>query len=111
METLDNLMNKLSYEMCCYNIVLELMGVQAVKEDINNLLLLLIIDDEVADETLEGILLAELSGLEDEQTLMMKIIDIFNALITAPDSVLRPYQQHFVTEKYFDILFYCLIFI
>ena len=45
------------------------------------------IDDEVADETVEGILLAELSGLEDEQTLMMKIIDIFNALITAPDSV------------------------
>ena len=101
METLDNLMNKLSYEMCCYNIVLDIMGVQAVKEDINNLLLLLMIDDEVADETLE----AELSGLEDEQTLMMKIIDIFNALITAPDSVLRPYQQHFVTEKYFDIYF------
>ena len=59
----------------------------------------MLIDSDMLDsDTLEILLISKLIDLDDEIILMERVMDIFSILISAPDSVLRPYQQHFITE-------------
>lgn len=57
-------------------------------------------EDDFGDLDIERILMSKLCEIEDETLLMQKIVNIFYILQSTPDSVLRPYQQHFVTDKY-----------
>ena len=52
----------------------------------------------IPNDTIDVILAARMSEIEDEDLLMTKVIDFFQSVIEAPDRVFRPYQQHFITE-------------
>jgi len=56
-------------------------------------------EDDFGDLDIERILMSKLCEIEDETLLMQKIVNIFYILQSTPDSVLRPYQQHFVTDN------------
>ena len=74
-----------------------------LKEDRDyiHILLMLNIDfDEFDDGDIEIVLMSKLSQIDEESVLIKRVIEIVNLLLLTPDSVLRPYQQHFVTEKY-----------
>ena len=102
METLPAVLTKLSLEMSCYEIVFDILCLCKIKEDRDNLLLSLLDCDSVefdSSEDIEVVLMTKISEIDEECNLMHQVMHIFDALIAAPDSVLRPYQQHFITEK------------
>ena len=68
------------------------MCIYIMKENHDNFLLSLLdsdLGDSESDLDIEAMLMTKISDLDDECSFMCKVIDIFNALITAPDSVLR----------------------
>ena len=91
MESLENLLTKLSFEMACYGIVQDILSLHLMKENSENLLLALLdIDSSDTDSLdLEILLIRMISDLDDEVSLMEKITNIFNVLISTPDIVLR----------------------
>ena len=102
METLPPILSKLSFEMCCFEVVQDICGLCLLKEFSDNNLFLAMLDIDFEDfdsMDIEFILMTKLVEIDDESVLMGKIIEIYNELLLTPDSVLRPYQQHFTTEK------------
>ena len=101
MDTLRSaLLSRLSFEMSAYEVVDDLLCLYNTKEDHDSLLLLLLETDDTDSyyDTIDLILAARMSEIEDEDLLMTKVIDFFQSVIEAPDRVFRPYQQHFITE-------------
>jgi len=97
----DSVISKLTHEMTCYGIVHDILSLHVIKAD-NDILLLALLDEDTTDSSTDFemlLLLRKLCDIDSECDLMAKILDIFHALISAPDSLLRPYQQHFVTES------------
>ena len=101
-ESLTPILTKLSFEMSCYEVIEDILCLYKCKEDSDyrHLLFMLDIDFEDFDSMdIEVILMTKLGEIDDESVLMGKIIEIYNELLLTPDSILRPYQQHFTTEK------------
>jgi len=101
-ESLTPILTKLSFEMSCYEVIEDILCLYKWKEDSDyrHLLFMLDIDFEDFDSMdIEVILMTKLVEIDDESVLMGKIIEIYNELLLTPDSVLRPYQQHFTTEN------------
>ena len=84
--------------MSTYEIVEDILEFAKIKENYEDLILMLIDSDMLDSDTLEILLISKLIDLDDEIILMERVMDIFSILISVPDSVLRPYQQHFITE-------------
>ena len=98
MDSLPRVLSHLSWEMCVYEIVQDILELSVIKENYKNLVLVLLQCDCLESEDVEIVLMTKLRSIESESLLMLKVIEIFDAVISTPDSVLRPYQQHFVTE-------------
>ena len=90
MENSEIVLSKLTYEMACYSIVHDVLSLHVTKED-NDTLLLSLLDVDGSDTTLdiEVLLIRKISDLDNECDLMVKVLDIFQTLVSAPDSVLR----------------------
>ena len=103
MESLSPILTKLSYEIAVYSVLEDLLSIYKLKQDQDYHQLLLLIDIEFEDfidsDDIEILLLSKLCEIEDEATLMSKVIEVINVLAATPDSVLRPYQQPFITSK------------
>ena len=103
MESLSPILTKLSYEIAVYSVLEDLLSIYKLKQDQDYHQLLLLINIEFEDfsdsDNIEILLLKKLCEIEDEATLMSKVIEVINVLAATPDSVLRPYQQPFITSK------------
>ena len=98
METLPGVLSHLSLEMCCFEIVEDMLTIWKIKENRDNLLLILLDSDSLEYDDIQVLMMTKLIDIDNECILMEKVMEIFGTLIDAPDSVLRPYQQHFITE-------------
>ena len=114
MESLSPILTKLSFEIACYHVLEDLLGIYKLKQNQDHIQLLLLIDIDFEDfsesDDIEILLLSKLCEIEDEATLMSKVIEVINVLAATPDSILRPYQQPFITSKYEGILFSNILF-
>ena len=98
MDSLPSVLSHLSLEMCSYELVEDILEFGKTKENYEDLILMLIDSESLDSDTLEILLMSKLMDIEEEPVLMERVMDIFSILMNAPDSVLRPYQQHFITE-------------
>ena len=114
MESLSPILTKLSFEIACYHVLEDLLGIYKLKQNQDHIQLLLLIDIDFEDfsesDDIEILLLSKHCEIEDEATLMSKVIEVINVLAAIPDSILRPYQQPFITSKYEGILFSNILF-
>ena len=101
METLDPILSRLSYEMTCFDLFADLIYLQLLKEnrDYLNIITMLNMDIEENEDDFEIILMSSLCDIDEESVIINKVIEIVNVLLATPDSILRPYQQRYVTEK------------
>ena len=101
METLDPILSRLSYEMTCFDLFADLIYLQLLKEnrDYLNIITMLNMDIEESEDDFEIILMSSICDIDEESVIINKVIEIVNVLLATPDSILRPYQQRYVTEK------------
>ena len=98
METLPRVLSLLSFEMNCYEFVWDILELLTLKE-LSEISLLLLLDSDYSEtEDINFLLLSKLRNVENEEELIMKVHRMFEVVISAPETVLRPYHQHFVTE-------------
>ena len=100
MESLSSVLSKLSYEMTCYEILTDIMYLKQIKEvqDYCHILSLFDMDFEENGVDIELVLMTKICEIDEESELVHKVIEVVNLLSTC-DSVVRPYEQPFVTEK------------
>lgn len=98
METLPRVLSLLSFEMNCYEVVRDILELSTLKE-ISDISLLLLLDSDCTEtEDIDFLLLSKLQNIQSEEELVREVHRIFEVITSAPETVLRPYQQHFVTE-------------
>ena len=100
MESLNPILSNLSYEMTCYGLVEELLHMYSVREALDNAILASLLNCDTLDfeeDLFETILLSKICELDEEYEVMKRVIATVNYLLSTPDAILRPYQQHFVT--------------
>lgn len=104
METLPRILTALSFEMAAFQVIEDIVCLIKSKEIIDYNLFLAVLDIEMEDGfneiDLPTVLMLKLCDMEDETLLVSKVVDMYNLLESTPESVLRPYNQPFVTEKY-----------
>jgi len=100
MENSETVLSKLTFEMTCYGIVHDVLSVHVTKEDNDNLLLSLLDEDGIDSLDLEVLLMRKLSELDSECDLMRKVLNIFQALVSAPDSVLRKAFKSYLADNF-----------
>ena len=105
METLNPILSRLSYEMNCCGLVEDIAHINSTREynDLFHILAMLCLDyedEEMDDEIIEMIIVSKICESDEEEKIIRKAMDTVNLLLATPNSILRPYQQHFVTEKY-----------
>ena len=107
MESIAPVLTKLAFEIACFQILEDLLDILKAQENSDDVAMLSLIDLDFEDQSIEIYLLTKLVEIEDEAELMSKVIEVINVLSSTPGSVLRPYQQPFITPTY---VYYRLLF-